>query len=195
MSDLCVLEEFFKPYKASLQKISFDTTNQKDFCKSTEKAFYFDEYMKDKSGADNKSFDALYFDYELSHIYCIEFKKREHGKGSSKPGRIKGKFIDGINELKNVFENQGLEITNYKFHLFVIFKSPLEYKKKKDSHLEKRAAKYSMNAEKSNFLTKDDDFKQRLPLCQEINKPDIRVGYIRDFMEDYKKLFHHESDC
>lgn len=182
----------------TLRETSRDKANNEYLCQSQERVINFDMYMQRKARQTNtnmkKSFDVLYFNCEDSHIYCVEFKKRECKEFSEEAENIKGKFIEGLAELKNIFEAQNLEISNYNFHLFVIFKVLVKQKESIRERLTKRAIKYSMNTEKSNFLT-DDSFKKQIPLCQDTNKLDIRVGFIQDFMEDYKKLFHHESNC
>lgn len=200
MADLHDVENIFeKKYRTTLKETSKDTANNEYLCQSKEEVINFDTYMQIKAQEDNtkikKSFDALYFNCETSHIYCVEFKKQECEEFSNKAEKIKGKFIDGLTELKNIFESKKLEISNYNFHLFVVFKVLIEQKESMRERLVKRATKYSMNAEKGNFLTNDSDFKKQIPLCQDIDKLDIRVGFIQDFMEDYKKLFNHESDC
>lgn len=183
----------------TLKETSRDRTNNEYLCQSQERVINFDIYMQRKARQTNtnmkKSFDALYFNCEDSHIYCVEFKKRECKEFSEEAENIKGKFIEGLAELRAVFETQNLEISNYNFHLFVVFKVLAKQKESIRERLTKRATTYSMNTEKGNFLTNDSNFKKQIPLCQDTNKLDIRVDYVHNFKEEYKKLFHNESNC
>lgn len=184
MADLGVLKGIFEPYESTLQDTSYDTTNQKHLCQSQEKVINFDKYTQTKAQKSkckaNKSFDALYFHHETSSVYCVEFKNQKYSEIDSDD--IRGKFIHGIAQLREIFISQNINTDNFTFNLFVVFKNPRETR-----------AFHTRFAETETFFGLDTKkFKESLAKIKSLK---IKTGYGAQFGKIYKKLFHDESNC
>lgn len=183
MADLGALRGIFEPYESTLQKTSCDITHGKYLCQSQEKVINFDKYIEskyEKQKARPKSFDALYFHHETSSVYCVEFKNQKYSDIDSDD--IREKFIYGIAQLREIFISQNINIDDFTFNLFVVFKKPQEQR-----------AFHIRFAESEIFFELDTKkFKENLAKIKSFN---VKTGYGAQFGKIYKKLFHHTSNC
>ncbi len=182
MTDLSLLKNRFKNYLKSLRDTSCDEDKKVYLCQSNEKVYDFDRYMTNKNRNEyrnekgKKSFDALYFKDKM--IYCIEFKNQKYS--NIKSDDIKGKYIDSLNELYNVFKEFELKIEDYNFHLYVVFKNPT-------NNEEIYRARYKKN--EVHFGLDSSDFLKEIETKITIDKKNIKTKCVDEYKEEYKKVF------
>lgn len=119
MADINIAKNTLQNYQATLQQTSYDTKNDEYLCVSQMLVYDFDKYKEDIDN-NKKSFDVLYM--ENNDIFCIEFKNEKYSDVDSK--KIKGKYRDGLNLLENLLNECKIQIKNYQFFFFVVFKDP-----------------------------------------------------------------------
>lgn len=130
MADLKLLINEFKDFMDTLKETSRGGKNGNQFlCESTELVYNFEKYVdfKEKieknSNFQRKRFDALYIDNDI--VYCIEFKIEKFSDIDKR--EIEEKLLDSFEILKIVFNNLKIQIKNYIFIFFVIYKDINQY--------------------------------------------------------------------
>lgn len=139
MADLNELEKKFEKYATTLQETSRGGKNKDEFlCQSQAKVYNFEQYVdykekeeKNPHFNEKKRIDALYVDKQINVIYCIEFKIEKCSKINKEKDEIIEKFKDSFDILVNIFEELHLNLRDYGFNFYLV------YKDTKDKHFSK----------------------------------------------------------
>lgn len=109
----------------TLKETSRGGKNKNEFlCESIESVYNFEKYVdfKEKieknSNFKGKRFDALYMHDNI--LYCIEFKIERCANINKQ--EIDEKFLDSFEILKYIFRELHLQIRDYTFNFYVVFK-------------------------------------------------------------------------
>lgn len=125
MADTPVLRKYFQSYLSSLKDTSFDKSNGEYLCQSNKEVINFNDFTqktKDFDFKKSKSCDALILFKSLKEIYFIEFKNQKYGDINNDD--MRGKYVDTLNNIKTIFQQENIRVKNYKFYFFVVFKNP-----------------------------------------------------------------------
>ena len=184
-SDIAILRSQLIKYISTLHKTSCGTDSNNNnkivyLCHSSIKVYSFDDFTKDKFPTHTSSFDALYF--IGNEVYCIEFKNsyRQQLNKSDDRKKLHKKYIDGLNNLNEIFNNHNIPIKNYKFYFFIVYKDTDK----------QRGREYVEEVERQNQI------KFGLKEIKEanINKLIFKNSHIKTtckscFKKEYKKIF------
>ena len=166
----------------SLKEASYDKKKDEFLCQSNEIVYCFEHYVDFKEKTEKnynfngKRFDALHI-YK-DNIYCIEFKIEKCADINKQ--EIDGKFIDSFNILKYIFSELNLQIRDYVFNFYVVFK---DSKNLSDRHLAiyKKGFKHSFELEDRLVALKKKKFPQL--------EIEIKADYKSGFSQIYDAIF------
>lgn len=184
MADTSALRKYFKNYLSNLKDTSFDKSNGEHLCQSDKEVVNFDDFTqktKDFDFKQSKSCDALILFEFLKEVYCIEFKNQKHSDIDSDD--MKGKYVDSLNNITTIFQQENIKVKNYKFYFFVVFKNPNNFSAYKYRGMQNQI-RFGLDNEKNKY--KD---------IYTIYKSIIRTEPKDNFKDCYRKIFNDKIDC
>lgn len=191
MADLNELDKEFKEYITTLQETSKGGKNKDEFlCKSQVEVYNFEQYVDYKEKVEKNPYfsgkrriDALYVDKQKNVIHCIEFKIEKYSKINQDKDEIIEKFEDSFSILVNIFEKLNLNLRDYGFIFYVV------YKDIKDNH-------FFNNRNLGRHLELESAFaklKQETKLSI-VGHSDVKVDNKSNFKRIYTQIFSDISD-
>lgn len=183
MADISALRKYFQSYLSTLKDISFDKSNKEYLCQSNKEVVNFDDFTqntKDFNFNQSKSCDAVILSESLKEIYCIEFKNQKH---SNVDNKIKVKYVDSLNNIKTMFQQENIRVKDYQFYFFAVFKNPNNFNAYKSRGMQNEI-RFGLDSER-------DKHKKSYIIHKSIIKTEPK-DYFKYY---YRKIFKDNVKC
>ncbi len=185
MADISALMKYFQSYLTRLKDTSFDKNNGEYLCRSDKEVINFDDFTQNTKDFDfkqSKSCDAVILTESLKKIYCVEFKNQKHSDINSDD--MKGKYVDSLNNITTIFQQENIRVQDYKFYFFVVFKNPNNFSAYKYRGIQNQI-RFGLDDErdkhKKNYAIKNSTIKTE--------PKDYFKNYYREIFKDDVKCF------